>query len=94
MIYRNALFINLDRFGDTKGHQGALLTFCLHFAFVVLLIFCTLVVKEFIVQKIISYIGRYITSYLFVILSISLQIKGEATLFCIFHLLCFGFVAL
>ena len=29
MIYRNAQFIHLDRFGDTKGHHGTLLLFCI-----------------------------------------------------------------
>ena len=28
MIYRNAQFIHLYRFGALKGHQGTLLTFC------------------------------------------------------------------
>ena len=60
------LVIYCNAFGDMKGHQGTLVYILLNRSLVVLsiiLICCTLVVKEFIIQKMYSY-----TCKLFVIL--------------------------
>ena len=82
MIYCNPQFIH---FGDTKGHQGTLLTFCfidLSYSY-----FAQFVVKEFIIQNLYR-----VTSYLFVILSIYLHNK-EQQLFVAFSDTFFVFIA-
>ena len=71
MIYCNEQFIH---FGDTKGHQSTLFTFCFFSSSIhhthILLIFH--VVKEFIIQNLYR-----VTSNLFVILSMYLQNKKQ-----------------